>query len=76
MFVTMKKVKNINNMTLETAVLLLEKRTAENETLTKQVEELTGQLEWLKRQIFGQKSERFVPKPDMQQDDLFGFSEG
>ena len=71
----MKKVKNINNMTLETAVLLLEKRTAENETLTKQVEELTGQLEWLKRQIFGQKSERFVPKPDMQQDDLFGFSE-
>ena len=85
----MKKMINNNDITLETALILIKEMAEENETLSQEnkaltqenkalnqkVEDLTSQLDWLKRQIFGQKSERFVPKPDMQQDDLFGFSE-
>jgi transposase len=32
-----------------------------------QIEALRAQLEWFKRQLFGQKSERFAPLPDAQQ---------
>ena len=33
-------------------------------TLREEVAALKHQLEWFRRQIFGQKSERFVPEPD------------
>jgi len=32
-----------------------------------QIEALRAQIEWFKRQIFGQKSERYAPQPDAQQ---------
>lgn len=32
-----------------------------------QIESLKGQIEWFRRQIFGQKSERYAPQPDAQQ---------
>jgi len=32
-----------------------------------QIEALRAQLEWFKRQVFGQKSERYAPQPDAQQ---------
>jgi hypothetical protein len=32
-----------------------------------QIDALQHQLEWFKRQLFGRKSERFVPPPDPQQ---------
>lgn len=32
-----------------------------------QIEALRAQIEWFKRQVFGQKSERYAPQPDTQQ---------
>jgi len=32
-----------------------------------QIEALRAQVEWFKRQVFGQKSERYAPQPDAQQ---------
>jgi transposase len=32
-----------------------------------QIEALKGQIEWFRRQVFGQKSERYAPQPDAQQ---------
>lgn len=32
-----------------------------------QIEALRAQIEWFKRQLFGQKSERYAPQPDAQQ---------
>jgi transposase len=39
---------------------------AQVQRLTDIVEEKTVELEWLKRQVFGQKSERFIPTHDAQ----------
>lgn len=36
-------------------------------SLGAQIEALRAQLEWFKRQVFGQKSERYAPQPDAQQ---------
>ena len=38
----------------------------ENAALKDQVKELRQQLEWLKRQVFGQKNERYIPSDDNQ----------
>jgi transposase len=37
------------------------------QSLRHQNDELKRQVEWFKRQLFGRKSERFVPEPDAQQ---------
>jgi len=39
---------------------------AENAALKDQVAELRQQLEWLKRQVFGQKTERYIPADENQ----------
>jgi transposase len=39
---------------------------SENMRLKDEITDLTSQHEWLKRQIFGQKSERFIPAHDAQ----------
>ena len=44
-------------------MLSYEELLRKNLALTKTVASLTRQLEWLKRQVFGQKSERFVDDP-------------
>jgi transposase len=42
-----------------------------NKILEEQVEKLKGHIEWLKRQMFGQKSERYIPtNPDQTELDL------
>jgi len=44
----------------------IESMIAENAALKEQNAELRQQLEWLKRQIFGQKTERYIPSDDSQ----------
>jgi hypothetical protein len=46
---------------------LMQKKDVTIETLQQQVDGLKHQLEWVKRQMFGQKSERFAPEPDPSQ---------
>ncbi len=46
---------------------LLQTQAAMIETLNQQIERFTHQLDWFKRQLFGQKSERFVPTANPQQ---------
>lgn len=46
---------------------LMQSKDAAIATLTQQLESLTQQLEWFKRQVFGQKSERFAPEVDPSQ---------
>lgn len=46
---------------------LMQKKDVAIETLQQQVDGLKHQLEWFKRQMFGQKSERFAPEPDPSQ---------
>lgn len=53
----------------ESAILLSAENAAlksENERLISVVAGLTSELDWIKRQIFGQKSERFIPSNDIQ----------
>tara|TARA_R110002096_G_scaffold225378_1_gene414584 strand:+ start:871 stop:2454 length:1584 start_codon:yes stop_codon:yes gene_type:complete len=48
----------------------------ENASLKVRIAELQHQLDWFKRQLFGSKSERFIPDPGAaQQDDLFAAPE-
>jgi transposase len=44
----------------------IESMIAENAALKDQIAELRQQLEWLKRQVFGQKTERYVPSDENQ----------
>ena len=44
----------------------IESMIAENAALKDQVAELRQQLEWLKRQVFGQKTERYIPADENQ----------
>jgi transposase len=56
-------------MSPEVAELLIEENVAlkaDVQRLTGLVEEKTQELEWLKRQVFGQKSERFIASSDAQ----------
>ena len=56
-------------MSPEAVASLISENTAlktENLQLKDQVADLTYQHEWLKRQIYGQKSERFIPAQDAQ----------
>lgn len=56
-------------MSPESAELLIEENIAlkaDIQRLTGLVEEKTQELEWLKRQVFGQKSERFIASSDAQ----------
>src|SRR5512140_227750 len=48
-------------------VQMLRSQAATNEVLRNQIEALRAQLEWFKRQVFGQKSERYPVQPDAQQ---------
>lgn len=48
-------------------VQLLRSQAAANDMLRNQVEALRAQIEWFKRQVFGQKSERYPVQPDAQQ---------
>jgi transposase len=48
-------------------VHLLRSQAAANDMLRNQVEALRAQIEWFKRQVFGQKSERYPVQPDAQQ---------
>ena len=45
-------------------VQLLRSLGAANDALRNQVEALRAQVEWFKRQVFGQKSERYAAQPD------------
>ena len=55
------------------ATIPLEQHLAEINALNNQVQYLTEQLEWFKRQIFGQKAEKFVDTQQGQQLYLEGF---
>ena len=55
-----KAVQSEAPMSAEQLVVLVQKKDATIATLTQQVDGLKQQLEWFKRQMFGQKSERFV----------------
>jgi len=46
-----------------------------NNELEKKFAEMQVHYEWLLRQLFGRKSERFIPDGNAGQDDLFGFTE-
>ena len=50
----------LQGMDVEQVVQLLRSQAA-------QIEALRAQVEWFKRQLFGQKSERYAPQPDGQQ---------
>jgi len=54
-------------MDLQHVAQLLRSQAASNDALRNQVEALRAQIEWFRRQIFGQKSERYAPLPDAQQ---------
>ena len=54
-------------LNLPQIVTLLQSKDATIGALQQQVGALTHQLDWFKRQLFGQKSERFAPLPDPQQ---------
>jgi transposase len=41
-------------------------QTKQNEQLKSRIQEIEFQLEWFKRQVFGSKSERFIPDDDLQ----------
>jgi transposase len=54
-------------MDMQHVAQLLRSQAASNDALRNQIEALRAQIEWFKRQIFGQKSERYAPQPDAQQ---------
>jgi transposase len=54
-------------MDMQHVAQLLRSQAASNDALRNQIEALRAQLEWFKRQVFGQKSERYAPQPDAQQ---------
>jgi transposase len=47
-------------------IALITSQMTQIETLTNTITELTMKLDWFKRQIFGTKSERFLPSDDIQ----------
>jgi transposase len=53
-------------MSPEAAESLITELKAENLQLKDRLSDLTQQHEWLKRQVYGQKSERFIPSSDGQ----------
>jgi transposase len=55
-----------NVMSAEVAALM-QGKDRQIATLTEQVSALQHQLDWFRRQVFGQKSERFAPEPDPSQ---------
>jgi transposase len=63
------KTANPDNLIVASRQELIDIITAQavqNDTLTNKIAELSMQLDWFKRQIFGSKSERFIPSDDMQ----------
>lgn len=54
-------------MDMQHVAQLLRSQAAANEVLRNQIEALRAQIEWFRRQIFGQKSERYPVQPDAQQ---------
>ena len=54
-------------MDLQHVAQLLRSQAASCDALRNEVETLRAQIEWFRRQIFGQKSERYAVQPDAQQ---------
>lgn len=46
---------------------IIKEQSSHIDTITNEVTELKMQIDWFKRQIFGTKSERFLPADDMQE---------
>ena len=57
----------VAGMDMQHVAQLLRSQAAANEVLRNQIEALRAQIEWFRRQIFGQKSERYAVQPDAQQ---------
>ena len=53
-------------MDLQHVAQLLRSQAASCDALRNEVESLRAQIEWFRRQIFGQKSERYAVQPDAQ----------
>jgi hypothetical protein len=53
-------------MSPEAAESLIAELKTENLQLKDRLSDLTHQYEWLKRQVYGRKSERFIPSSDGQ----------
>src|SRR5580700_1722297 len=55
---------DIASLSMAQAIALLQSRDATIGALQQKMGALEHQLDWFKRQLFGQKSERFAPLPD------------